>query len=107
MDWIRLGKSGVDLTGVGGKVQEVTQEELAKHNTENDSWISLRGRVQKQELTLFRGLWSVLFVRRSVFEVDVRKVYNVSQYMEYHPGGIDELMRGSGIDATQLFDEYT
>lgn len=44
MDWIRLGRSGADLTGVGGKVQEVTQEELAKHNTENDSWISLRGR---------------------------------------------------------------
>lgn len=25
--------------------------------------------------------------------------------MEYHPGGIEELMRGAGIDGTQLFDE--
>lgn len=25
--------------------------------------------------------------------------------MEYHPGGEEELMRGAGIDGTQLFDE--
>lgn len=25
--------------------------------------------------------------------------------MEYHPGGVDELMRGAGMDATDLFDE--
>ena len=25
--------------------------------------------------------------------------------MDFHPGGVDELMRGVGTDATQLFDE--
>ncbi|ESO83431.1 hypothetical protein LOTGIDRAFT_133451 [Lottia gigantea] len=76
MDWIRLGRSGQDLTGVGGQILEVSEEELAKHNTQEDGWLSLRG-----------------------------KVYNVTPYMEYHPGGIDELKRGLGKDATQLFDE--
>uniref|UniRef100_A0A8W8JET7 Flavohemoprotein b5/b5R n=1 Tax=Magallana gigas TaxID=29159 RepID=A0A8W8JET7_MAGGI len=76
MDWIRLGRSGEDLTGVGGKVLEVDAEELAKHNQINDAWIALRG-----------------------------KVYNITPYMEYHPGGEEELMRGAGIDGTQLFDE--
>lgn len=33
------------------------------------------------------------------------KVYNITPYMEYHPGGEEELMRGAGIDGTQLFDE--
>lgn len=33
------------------------------------------------------------------------QVYNVTPYFNYHPGGIDELMRGAGIDATALFDE--
>ena len=28
-----------------------------------------------------------------------------SAYMDYHPGGLDELMRGAGIDATNLFNE--
>ncbi|KAK6187721.1 hypothetical protein SNE40_005681 [Patella caerulea] len=76
MDWIRLGRSGQDLTSVNGQVLDVTEEELSKHNTQEDGWLSLRG-----------------------------KVYNVTPYMEYHPGGIDELKRGLGKDATQLFDE--
>ncbi|OBS68094.1 hypothetical protein A6R68_03368, partial [Neotoma lepida] len=32
-------------------------------------------------------------------------VYNVSPYMEYHPGGEDELMRAAGADGTDLFNE--
>ena len=43
MDWIRLGKSGQDLTGTGGITHTVTVEELSKHNTEHDAWISIRG----------------------------------------------------------------
>ena len=43
MDWIRLGKSGQDLTGTGGIARPVTVEELSKHNTESDAWICIRG----------------------------------------------------------------
>lgn len=43
MDWIRLGRSGVDLTGVGGKTLNVTTAELLQHNTPDDAWIALRG----------------------------------------------------------------
>ena len=32
-------------------------------------------------------------------------MYNVSAYMDFHPGGIPEMMRGAGKDATSLFDE--
>lgn len=76
MDWIRLTKSGKDLSSTKGKMIAVSPEELAKHNTETDCWIA------------FRGL-----------------VYNVTPYMEFHPGGADELMRAAGTDGTQLFDE--
>ena len=31
-------------------------------------------------------------------------VFNVTRYMDFHPGGVDELMRGVGKDATKLFD---
>ncbi|XP_068754806.1 cytochrome b5 reductase 4-like isoform X1 [Montipora capricornis] len=76
MDWIRLGKSTKDLAGTGGIVRPVTEEELGKHNSENDAWICIRGRV-----------------------------YNITPYLEYHPGGIPEIMRGVGRDGTDLFDE--
>lgn len=75
MDWIRLGNSGVDLTGVGGVPRVVTLTELANHNKQNDAWIAIRG-----------------------------IVFNVTRYMDFHPGGIDELMKGAGKDATKLFD---
>ncbi|XP_041535434.1 cytochrome b5 reductase 4 isoform X3 [Microtus oregoni] len=76
MDWIRLTKSGTDLTGLKGRLIEVTEEELKTHNKKDDCWICIRG-----------------------------LVYNVSPYMEYHPGGEDELMRAAGADGTDLFNE--
>ncbi|KAM6460669.1 cytochrome b5 reductase 4 isoform 1-T1 [Liasis olivaceus] len=76
MDWIRLTKSGKDLTGLKGRLLEVTEEELVKHNKKDDCWICIRG-----------------------------LVYNVTPYMEYHPGGEDELMKAAGADGTDLFDQ--
>ncbi|XP_022916781.1 cytochrome b5 reductase 4 isoform X2 [Onthophagus taurus] len=78
MDWIRLGSSGKDLTGVGSKAGQltITLKELAQHSTETDVWLALRGRV-----------------------------YNVTHYLPFHPGGIDEIMKGAGKDATHLFDQ--
>ena len=32
-------------------------------------------------------------------------VYNITPYLDFHPGGVDELMRGAGKDGTALFDE--
>lgn len=75
MDWVRLGNSGVDLTGTNGVMTPVSHVELKKHNKIDDCWLAIRG-----------------------------KVYNVTRYMDFHPGGAEELMRGAGIDATQLFD---
>lgn len=76
MDWVRLGGSGVDLAGTKGIVTPVSHAELSKHNRRNDAWIAIRG-----------------------------KVFNVTQYLDFHPGGVDELMKGVGKDATKMFDE--
>ncbi|XP_069743553.1 cytochrome b5 reductase 4 isoform X2 [Narcine bancroftii] len=76
MDWIHLMKSGKDMTGLRGRFIEITPEELAKHNKKTDCWLCIRG-----------------------------MVYNVTPYLEYHPGGEEELMRGAGADATELFDQ--
>ena len=58
MDWIRLGSSGVDLAGTNGRHRPISAEELKQHNTRADAWMAIRG-----------------------------KVYNVTRYMDFHPGG--------------------
>lgn len=44
MDWIRFSKSGKDLTGLRGRLIEVTPEELQKHNKRDDCWTCIRGK---------------------------------------------------------------
>jgi len=52
----------------------VTTSELSRHNTDSDVWIAIQGRV-----------------------------YDISQYISFHPGGKYQILRGKGIDATELF----
>ena len=76
MDWIRKCKREEDLSGVGSEKRTVTSEELARHCTDHDCWLAIHGRV-----------------------------YNVTPYLDFHPGGREELLRGAGRDATDLFNE--
>lgn len=34
------------------------------------------------------------------------QVYNVTPYLKFHPGGLDWIMKGAGLDATSLFNKY-
>jgi len=58
-------------------MKKITLQELACHNTQFDCWTAYNG-----------------------------KVYNISQYINYHPGGIPKLMLGAGKDCTTLFNKY-
>lgn len=35
-----------------------------------------------------------------------RQVYNVTPYLDYHPGGADILLKTAGKDCTALFNKY-
>jgi len=80
-DWLRLTRDPrEDLRGLGkgGHANgKVTMAEVRSHNTQDDAWLVLD-----------------------------RKVYNVTRYMRFHPGGVDYLMKGVGRDATALFYKY-
>ena len=54
-------------------INTYTIEEVAKHNLINDAWMIISGHV-----------------------------FDVTEYIPYHPGGVQELMRGVGKDATKL-----
>jgi cytochrome b involved in lipid metabolism len=44
-------------------------------------------------------------VRRNAIYSSLGNVYNITPYLDYHPGGVDEIMKGAGIDATVIFQE--
>lgn len=75
MDWIRLTQSKGRLLAGISMPRPVSEEELATHCSDSDMWMAIRGRV-----------------------------YNVTAYLPFHPGGVPEMVRGAGLDATNLFD---
>ena len=53
----------------------ITQEELGKHNTEESCWVSL-----------------------------FNEVYDFTDFLDEHPGGIEAIMEHAGKDASEIFD---
>ncbi|KAI0790007.1 cytochrome b5-like heme/steroid binding domain-containing protein [Abortiporus biennis] len=74
LDWANLKKSGQDLRGVDS-LMRISMSELKQHNKRDDAWSAFNG-----------------------------KVYNITPYLAYHPGGEKELMRAAGRDGTKLFN---
>lgn len=75
--WARLHNAATDLSGVqSGEAREYTMDDVRKHNTRDDAWMVIHG-----------------------------MIYNVTPYMRFHPGGVDELMKGVGGDGTAQFME--
>jgi cytochrome b involved in lipid metabolism len=77
LDWASLQKSGKNLSGVNTLVR-VTPSMLKEKN----------GRKGKPAWSIYQG-----------------KVYNISPYLPFHPGGEGELKRAAGKDGTKLFME--
>ncbi|KAF4970769.1 hypothetical protein FSARC_2282 [Fusarium sarcochroum] len=80
LDWARISGPNADLRGVEPQTPylRVTPSMLKRMTGRKgkDAWMALNG-----------------------------KVYNVTPYADFHPGGVPELMRGAGRDGTRLFGE--
>jgi cytochrome-b5 reductase len=61
----------------GPRRRGISKAEVAEHKTPEDAWVILRG-----------------------------KVYNLTPYMPFHPGGKAILLSTAGKDCTALFDKY-
>lgn len=57
--------------------RKITMAELAQHNSPFDCWTAYKG-----------------------------KVYDLSQYLPYHPGGEEILKQAAGVDCTDLYNQY-
>lgn len=80
LDWARISGPNADLRGVVASTPylRVTPSMLKTQTGRKgkDAWMAING-----------------------------KVYNVTPYARFHPGGVPELMRGAGRDGTKLFGE--
>ncbi|WOK92588.1 cytochrome b5 domain-containing protein RLF isoform X1 [Canna indica] len=79
MDWLKLTRTDPDLAGLKGRSNRrlISMDEVKQHKTGASIWTVLKGRV-----------------------------YNISPYMKFHPGGEDMLMKAAGKDCTSLFNKY-
>ena len=59
------------------KAPRYTLEEIAAHNTEQDCWTVVHG-----------------------------KVYNIAPFIAQHPGG-KKILRAAGVDGTEIFSKQT
>lgn len=76
VEWLRRA-AGRPQTPAAS-LRRVTPAELAAHSSADSAWVALRGAA---------GV----------------VVYDVTEYARYHPGGLAQLLRGAGRDATELF----
>ncbi|XP_057524229.1 cytochrome b5 domain-containing protein RLF [Amaranthus tricolor] len=79
MDWLKLTRTHPDLAGLNGQSNKrlISMSEVKQHQTEGAMWTVLKGHV-----------------------------YNIYPYMNFHPGGVDMLMKAVGKDCTSLFNKY-
>jgi len=78
LQFVRLMQLDRDPAGLQGASpsRKVSMAEVTRHASKADAWTVLDGRV-----------------------------FNITPYMEYHPGGVAELMRSAGCNGTALFRE--
>ncbi|OUC45673.1 cytochrome b5-like Heme/Steroid binding domain protein [Trichinella nativa] len=77
LHWMNHCRNSSDMAKTGGKILNVTTEMLRKHSTLDDLWIAIQG-----------------------------KVYNVTPYVDFHPGGAEILLQAAGSDGTALFNKH-
>ena len=95
-----LGRGGQPLR------RDITLAEVKQHNSVDDAWTVLRGKVRGQ------GIADACYSPCNTGLREIRasapqlQVYNITPYLKFHPGGIDWIMKGAGRDCTALFTKY-
>jgi len=75
-EFIKMTQMNKNPLGKKVELQMYTLEDIAQHNTASDGWMVING-----------------------------KVYDVTKYIPYHPGG-KKIMPGVGKDGTALYNKY-
>jgi len=75
-EFMEIAQMNKNPTGRRVEIQMYTLEDVKKHNRSTDAWMVING-----------------------------KVYDVTKYIPYHPGG-QKILMGVGKDGTELYNKY-
>lgn len=73
-DLIKKNSGGAESTTIAIETIRITLDEVMKHNTCTDSWVIYKG-----------------------------YVYDLTEFLPTHPGGMESIMKVSGTDCTEIF----
>ena len=79
--------------------RKFTWKELSKLSSRHNAHVAVRGKVHTSRCAHACGD----ITPRACFHT---LVYDVSSFVGRHPGGVDQIMLGTGRDVTQLFESY-
>lgn len=78
LDWEKFKhENNVKMIDPSSFPLRITKGELSKHTHPKDCWVALGG-----------------------------KIYNISSYLDFHPGGVNILVKFAGKDCTSIFMKY-
>lgn len=84
LDWASLASKtpkhilrGVQPNTPPAQYVQIPKSELKMHSSREDCWTSING-----------------------------KVFNITPYIDFHPGGVEEILKCAGRDGTTLFNKY-
>lgn len=83
LDWAHLNSTkkrelrGVPPSFPPPHILKVPKDQVKLHSTQSDCWTIINN-----------------------------KVFNITPYINFHPGGVDEIMKCAGRDGTALFNKY-
>lgn len=90
-----MGSAAVDITVKEVPEVEFTAKEVAAHKTREDCWMTIHDHGK---------LTHLLTIDTDIFADPEYTVYDITKYLDDHPGGAGILLDVAGIDATEFFD---
>uniref|UniRef100_A0A803QQ18 Cytochrome b5 heme-binding domain-containing protein n=1 Tax=Cannabis sativa TaxID=3483 RepID=A0A803QQ18_CANSA len=81
-----------------------SMEEISQHNTKDDCWVVIDDKVPTISFMASQTKWAFVMVF-CLYSYYHEWVYDLSSYLDEHPGGDDVVLAATGKDATEDFED--
>lgn len=86
------------------KKTQFTWEELSSLNTQQNAHVAVREKVIFRR-SIYIPTFDLQYIKVVIYD-SFPQVYDVSKFLDRHPGGKDILLMAAGRDVTAVFESY-